>query len=126
MNAPTPHDHAESAPGRLEQIEARLAAAVRLPWMKDPDDPDKVLHSTKGGYDGYVIATVQKDDFGLFEEGNTDLIAHAPEDLATLVAVVKAVQDLLGEGPRGGDFQIGYMQAMGDVRAAINDTLEAS
>lgn len=76
---------------RISEIDARLSAASRLPWMKDPDDHDKILHSTNGGFDGYVIATMQKDDFGLFEEANTDLIAHAPDDLATLVAVVKAV-----------------------------------
>lgn len=86
--------HGYAAPDRLAEIEARLAAATLLPWMKDPDDPDKVLHSTNGGFDGTVIATVQRDDYGLFEEANTDLIAHAPADLAALVAVVKAVREV--------------------------------
>lgn len=94
-----------AAADRLGEIEARLAAASRLPWMKDPDDPDKVLHSTNGGFDGYVIATVQRDDFGLFEEANTDLIAHAPEDLAALLAVVKAVRDLRNRARRAGPLE---------------------
>jgi hypothetical protein len=79
---------------RLSEIEERLANATPGPWVKDPDDPDKVLRSTNAGFDGTVIATMQRDDFGLVEEANTEFIAHARQDVPDLIAVVREVEAL--------------------------------
>jgi len=81
---------------RLDDIEARVAAvAASLPWIKDPDDPAIVLHpDDSSGFDGTVVARVQRDDYGLVEEDVTDLIAHAPADLVALVKVVREVTPL--------------------------------
>jgi len=80
---------------RLDDMEKRLAAVTSLPWIKDPDDSAIVLQpDDASGFDGTVVARVQRDDYGLIEEGVTDLIAHAPADLAALVKVVRQVAKL--------------------------------
>ena len=81
---------------QMEEMKARLAAATPGPWMKDPDEPTHILKPDKPGssWDGTVIATLQRDDFGLFEEANADLIAHAPETQAKLIAALEAVEAL--------------------------------
>lgn len=83
---------------QLQEIKARLEAATPGPWMKDPDEPVRIMKPDKPGssWDGTVIATLQWDDFGLFEEANADLIAHTPEDLAKLIAALEAVEAWAG------------------------------
>lgn len=77
---------------RLDQIEARANAATEGPWVKDPDEPDHVLKPDRPGstWDGTYIATVQRDDFNLFEEANTEFIAAARTDVPALVAAIRA------------------------------------
>lgn len=81
---------------RLSEIEGRLAAATPGPWLKDSDEPYIVMKPDSPGsdWDGREVARVLRDDYGLFEEADTDLIAHAPTDLAALIDAVKAVRAL--------------------------------
>lgn len=81
----------------LDDIKAREAAATKGPWMKDPDEPVHIMKPDRPGFswDGTVIATLQRDDFGLFEEANSDFIAHARTDIPKLLAALEAVEALL-------------------------------
>lgn len=79
---------------------ARLAEAAGkathgLPWVKDPDAPDKVLASKDGGWDGSLVATVASDDFDLVEEDVTEFIAAAnPATILRLIAALRAAQEV--------------------------------
>lgn len=81
---------------------ARLAEAARtatrgLPWVKDPDSPDKVLASKDGGWDGSLVATVASDDFDLVEEEVTEFIAAANH-----ATILRLIEDLRQERLRAG------------------------
>lgn len=79
---------------QLEEIKARAEKATPGPWMKDPDEPVHIMKPDKPGFswDGTVVATLQRDDFGLFEEANADFIAHARTDIPKLLAALEAVE----------------------------------
>ncbi|MGB2557760.1 hypothetical protein [Cellulosimicrobium cellulans] len=69
------------------KIRETAQAATPGPWMKDLDDPGIVLKPDKpGGWDGTIVATVQRDDYGLVEEGTTEHIALWSPNVAKLVA----------------------------------------
>lgn len=67
----------------LGQVKARLAAATPGPWVVDT-----------GGFD--TIAQVCSEDWaihdGHIDIGDAQLIAHAPIDLARLLAIVEVMQ----------------------------------
>lgn len=72
-----------------QAIRARLAAATEGPWTVDDDDPEYIIFPEKGGYDGLVIAKVADQDGALFPvEHNGQFIAHAPTDIAALLAEI--------------------------------------
>lgn len=75
---------------RLDEIRERLDAATPGPWMPDNDEPGYVIApDDPSGWDGYLIARTVDHDGGLFvQEHNAELIAHAPQDLADLLAEV--------------------------------------
>ena len=74
---------------RLDAIQERVDTATRGPWAVDSDDPAYIIYPEKGGWDGLVIAHVAEQDGALFPvEHNGSLIAHAPQDLADLLAEV--------------------------------------
>lgn len=82
----------------LAAVQQRAAAATSGPWMKDPDEPSIVLKpDAPGGWDGTAIATVQRDDYGLVEEANTEFIAASRTDVPRLVAALTAALDLARE-----------------------------
>ena len=74
---------------QLDAIRERVEVATDGPWAVDSDDPSYIIHSERGGWDGLVIAQVADQDGALFPvEHNGALIAHAPQDLADLLAEV--------------------------------------
>lgn len=80
---------------RLDAIRERVEVATDGPWAVDSDDPSYIIHSERGGWDGLVIAQVAEQDGALFPvEHNGALIAHAPQDLADLLAEVKRLRAL--------------------------------
>ena len=82
--------------GQLDAIQARVDTATRGPWAVDSDDPAYIIYPEKGGWDGLVIAHVAEQDGALFPvEHNGSLIAHAPQDLADLLAEVERLRALI-------------------------------
>lgn len=80
---------------QLDAIRGRVEAATDGPWSIDSDDFTYVIHPEKGGWDGLVIAQVADQDGALFSvEHNGALIAHAPQDLADLLAEVERLRAL--------------------------------
>lgn len=90
MTAPTPHDHAERVPGRLEQIEQRLAAATPGPWELGKVTP------MPDGWPGFY-ADVEPNIGGGLDPQDAELIAHAPADLAALLAFARRVEGILDD-----------------------------
>ena len=85
----TPSDPHSAEALDLDAIQKRADAATGGPWLPDerhvlkPDKPEST-------WDGTVIASVPDDEFGLYEFGNTEFIAHARTDVPALVAAVRA------------------------------------
>lgn len=77
---------------RLEQIRARLAAATSGPWEVAVNGNTVKSHAVKGVCSGISPKT-----------GNAAFIAHAPEDIAALLAVADALQELLVVAAMRGD-----------------------
>lgn len=84
---------------RLDEIRERLDAATPGPWRPDNDEPGYVIApDDPSGWDGYLIASTVDHDGGLFvQEHNAELIAHAPQDLADLLAEVERLRDELAK-----------------------------
>lgn len=85
---------------RLDEIEARLAAATPGPWRADQCGGGEESFSGSwvcpGGHANGVWSNpaerdVLRDETSL-SSPDAELIAHAPEDIAALLAVVKAVR----------------------------------
>lgn len=77
----------------LDAIEARIAAATPGPWTATYEDADRWTSITGEGYsiDGDLWVVCPEVATCEGELGpDADLIAHAPEDLAALVAEVRA------------------------------------
>lgn len=88
----------ELTPAHEQAIRARLAAATGGPWTVDDDDPEYIVFPEKGGYDGLVIAKVVDQDEALFPvEHNGQFIAHAPTDIADLLAEVARLRGELAD-----------------------------
>lgn len=87
---------------RLSEIEARLAAATPGPWEADVFPVRKRSRKTgrvlayrpEDGSVGSVSVIPSDGMYGVMDGPDAELIAHAPADLAALVAVVKATRDL--------------------------------
>jgi hypothetical protein len=87
---------------RLDEIEARLKAATPGPWEADEDG--QITHSAM-----QVAIVFSADDFPCADpdetpelrgecEANIALVAHAPDDIAYLLKLVRGiVQDTQGE-----------------------------
>lgn len=87
--------HESMTQERLDAIQERVDTATRGPWAVDSDDPAYIIYPEKGGWDGLVIAHVVEQDGALFPvEHNGSLIAHAPQDLADLLAEVERLRAL--------------------------------
>ena len=75
----------------LEAIKARLSAATPGPWRRDGNHRAKV----RGG-DGDTLTRVvpesSDEPWSPTDEANADLIAHAPGDIAALVAEVERLR----------------------------------
>lgn len=84
---------------RLDEIRERLDAATPGPWRPDNDEPGYVIApGDPSGWDGYLIASTVDHDGGLFvQEHNAELIAHAPQDLADLLAEVERLRGVLAK-----------------------------
>jgi hypothetical protein len=86
---------------RLSEIEERLANATPGPWVVEG----------LGDWVGPIGIPVAPDDGGLTVP-DAELIAHAPADLAALVAVVREVEALHRrrvERPNAGCLQCGQI-----------------
>lgn len=70
-------------PDRLQEIRARLDAATPGPWHVHPVGSIEVRRLD---YSGFVVARANHDD-------DADLIAHAPADLAWLLAEIDALRE---------------------------------
>lgn len=80
---------------QLDAIRERVEVATDGPWAVDSDDPSYIIHPERGGWDGLVIAQVADQDGALLPvEHNGALIAHAPQDLADLLAEVARLRAL--------------------------------
>lgn len=91
----------------LDALKARLAAATQGPWRRDGNHRAKVR-----GADGDTLARVvpesSDEPWSATDEANADLIAHAPGDLAALVAEVERLRDLVRH-QRGPLFDVGLL-----------------
>lgn len=99
-----------TAPDRLAEIEARIAAATpgSWEWVKSTyEGASQVL-----GGDRPVLRTASgASPFS----GDAELIAHAPADLAALVAVVKAVKAVADRIEPHAD----NLAARGDIETSV-------
>ncbi|MDQ8040622.1 hypothetical protein RDI86_02010 [Cellulosimicrobium sp. XJ-DQ-B-000] len=106
----------------LAAVQQRADAATDGPWTKDPDEPSIVLKpDAPGGWDGTAIATVQRDDYGLVEEANTEFIAASRTDVPRLVAALTAALDL-ADDPQRHKVALGHVDR-DDLLAVITDAL---
>jgi hypothetical protein len=78
---------------RLDEIAARLADATPGPWETVPSWHPGYVAAFDSSRGTQVVAEAHRS--GLRLAANADLIAHAPEDLAALLAVAHAAQDAL-------------------------------
>lgn len=85
----------------LNEIEARLAAATPGPWENDGGGEIGQHYSRPEPYQQIVSTTVSCGSYclggssaGVEHHDDAELIAHAPADLAALVAVVREVEGL--------------------------------
>lgn len=74
---------------RLDEIEARLSAATPGPWAIGTNEKNCLIIGSRQTQ-GWVC--VGDPDAAPEAQDDAALIAHAPEDLSALVAVVKAVR----------------------------------
>jgi hypothetical protein len=76
----------------LDEIEARLKAATPGPWRTR--DKSTILSKTD-----FVASTFDNGPYfdTELEETNSNLIAHAPTDLQTLIAIVRRYEEALQE-----------------------------
>lgn len=79
--------------GWLDAIEARLRAATPGPWRNNPTDWLEIwANRDAAGWDAFFIATLRtrlNPDPGRQAAHDASFIAHAPEDIAALVAAVR-------------------------------------
>lgn len=68
---------------KLDAIEARLAAATPGPWTISHRNDNQIIRA-----DGTLVADTWYENY----ESNAEFIAHAPDDMAALLAVVKAAR----------------------------------
>lgn len=77
----------------LDAVQARLEAATPGPW--------KPYRTGKWEHDNYVVredlAGVAMQYALVWQPGDAELIAHAPSDLAALLAVVRALVEARGD-----------------------------
>jgi hypothetical protein len=76
---------------RLDEIEARLAAATPGPWYHDPKTTD--VTAPEAIVSSRHITYIHSHT--VVDHANADLIANAPVDLAALVAVARAARRLV-------------------------------
>ena len=79
----------------LEPYKARLAAATPRPWVVDVNElaQTSIWNHNRTSWRGPGPALVVRDDH--MSPGNADLIAHAPTDIAELVAEVERLTNAL-------------------------------
>lgn len=78
---------------RLAEIEARLSAATPGPWEWVPSAVYAASHVLGGaGEQGFPVLRTAASGWAI--PADAELIAHAPADLAALVAVVREVAAL--------------------------------
>ena len=94
----------------IEAIKGRLTAATPGPWRRDGNHRAKV----RGG-DGDTLTRVvpesSDEPWSLTDEANADLIAHAPGDIAALIAEVERLREV----------NDGYLLEMGRQHALLRD-----
>jgi flavin-dependent dehydrogenase len=94
----------------LEAIKARLSAATPGPWRRDGNHRAKV----RGG-DGDTLTRVvpesSDEPWSPTDEANADLIAHAPGDIAALIAEVERLREV----------NDGYLLEMGRQHALLRE-----
>lgn len=87
-----------TARDRLDAVDARLAAApLDAGWYVDDDGAVWVTHDPE-----HTSCSGVTGRLPVWADGAADLIAHAPTDLAALVAVVREVEVLHRPHPDGG------------------------
>lgn len=69
---------------KLDAIEARLAAATPGPWTISHHNDNQIIRG-----DGTSVADTWYENY----ESNALFIAHAPDDMAALLAVAKVAMD---------------------------------
>jgi hypothetical protein len=87
---------------RLDEIAARVDAATPGPWERGitTDGTRRVATILDGSTSGVEIEDIHTpyDPIATSETAaNADLIAHAPEDIAALLDIVRAAQSVVGE-----------------------------
>lgn len=90
---------------RLDEIEARLAAATPGPWEAD------ALEGNLDAANGTRVANV-----GWWSDTDADIIAHAPADLAALVEFARLIEAANDRYMKG---FIGPVSLSVDVHAAL-------
>jgi hypothetical protein len=105
----------------LPAIRARLAAATPGPWRSRPHQQPEYR---------YVAFSTKRDEWyttSPLEPADADFIAHAPADIAALLAVAEAAETLLDAWDRLANADDGqepdpddaYQDAMAALRAAL-------
>ena len=78
---------ATSSQDRLTEIRARLDAATPGPWERHPSEP--WIYVRRGPFTVNIIGTQLR---AAQQHGDADLIAHAPADIAWLLAEVERLE----------------------------------
>ncbi len=88
----------------LEEIEARIARATPGPWRIKPNDGKNIHRGTvQVEENGRAIETIAECYCGAYEGHglrNAELIANAPEDLASLIEEIRFLREELAEEKR--------------------------
>lgn len=100
---------------RVDTIAARLKAATPGPW--EVIDGDRIESPS-----GALILDTEGCDW--MDGGKTaDLIAHAPADIATLLAFARSVEKLAQDAPHNGPFTAhGYTARLRALLAVLDES----
>ncbi|WP_427130366.1 hypothetical protein [Pseudarthrobacter sp. S9] len=103
----------------IEQIRERLAAATPGPWFQGRDS--KHLENAKEVYSEREPSSTSEDICTAWYPTDAEFIAHAPTDMARLIAAVDAVTALAERWERTPALRRGTMAR--DIRTALTTAL---
>jgi len=77
----------------LAAIRERLSAATPGPWVSyDGHEIDRVVNPDDAREDELIVGSLPYESGGVVREEDTDFIAHAPDDVRTLLAEVECLR----------------------------------